>query len=117
MAQPSCRFAQVVAFDLDQCLVAAHSHGRMTPENLPDFTARVSPDFVAAVPALAQEGFCLAVATHSDRVEYSCPGRSRGTHLLGEDLVRVCPSCDESPERELLTILMTSAESSAYGAC
>ncbi|CAM9292436.1 unnamed protein product [Choristocarpus tenellus] len=79
---------KVAAFDMDQCLVAQHSRGRMTHQNLPKFLAKVTPDFLIAVPILIEEGLNVAVATHSDRAEYNwLQGRTPRTHLLGEDLV------------------------------
>ena len=101
---------KAVAFDMDQTMVAAHSHARMSKARVQeDFVARVSPDFVKLAPLLAQRGIHLAVATHSDRREHTdavrCARLHNGggfgshcvcacqtppeTHLLGEDLAEV----------------------------
>ncbi|KAJ1483098.1 hypothetical protein T484DRAFT_2615523 [Baffinella frigidus] len=77
---------KAVAFDMDQCMVAQHSHGRLSKEGLPEYLSKVSPDFVALVPELESRGIHLAVTTHSDRAEYSDSVRPE-THVLGEDLV------------------------------
>ena len=61
---------KVVCWDMDQTMVAAHSHGRMTKAGVGDFTAACSPDFLRLCPALAAAGVQQAVTTHSDRAEH-----------------------------------------------
>ena len=61
-----------VAFDLDQTLVAAHSHASMRRDRLrPDYIDKVSRDFLRVVPVLRAAGVDLAVATHSDVLEHT----------------------------------------------
>jgi len=81
---------KVVVFDMDQCMVARHSWGRLRREaaDLGDFLSRVTPDFALLARAVHARGGRLAVATHSDSAEYASPFVSRDTHIMGEDLVR-----------------------------
>lgn len=75
---------KAVAFDMDQTMVAAHSHARMSKARVQeDFVARVSPDFVKLAPLLAQRGIHLAVATHSDRREHTDAVRCARLHNGG----------------------------------
>ena len=82
----------VVAFDMDQTISRLHSQGRMTkPDTDGSFEAFVTgttPSFVAMVAALRHVDIQVAVATHSDQIEYDRLPRGRADHLLGEDLVR-----------------------------
>eukprot|EP01052_Picozoa_sp_SAG31_P060028 SAG31_NODE_19252_length_608_cov_0.952849_1_plen_122_part_10 len=67
----------VVVFDMDQCAVGQHSRGRLPKAELRNFASKATPDFVAAVRALAVMGTVgLAMATHSDLAEHS-PDRPR----------------------------------------
>jgi len=52
---------KAVAFDMDQCMVAQHSMGRLSKEELPGYLAKVSPDFVALVPELHARGVHVSV--------------------------------------------------------
>ena len=80
---------QVVVFDMDQCLVARHSMGRLRiGSDLVDYLSRITPDFVVLAKALHKRGIRLAIATHSDSVEYDAPFRSRATHIIGDDLAK-----------------------------
>ena len=78
---------RVVAFDMDQCIVSAHSRGQLLRQDLPSFLSKVSPDFVDLVPYLASRNLCLCVATHSDEAEYT-DLINPSTHIMGEELVR-----------------------------
>eukprot|EP00284_Hemiselmis_tepida_P013148 CAMPEP_0174921934 /NCGR_PEP_ID=MMETSP1355-20121228/5505_1 /TAXON_ID=464990 /ORGANISM="Hemiselmis tepida, Strain CCMP443" /LENGTH=213 /DNA_ID=CAMNT_0016167465 /DNA_START=195 /DNA_END=836 /DNA_ORIENTATION=- len=86
VADAIAKRVQCVAFDMDQCLVAQHSRGRLSKKNLGGFLSRVTPDFVKLVPELHRRGVKLAVCTHSDKAEYNAVIRPE-THVLGEDLV------------------------------
>jgi len=86
VADAIAKRVKCVAFDMDQCLVAQHSRGRMSKANLSGFLSRVTPDFVKLVPELHRRGVKLAVCTHSDRAEYNAFIKPE-THVLGEDLV------------------------------
>jgi len=86
IADAIAKRVQCVAFDMDQCLVAQHSRGRLSKENLSGFLSRVTPDFVKLVPELDRRGVKLAVCTHSDKAEYNAFVKPE-THVLGEDLV------------------------------
>ena len=80
---------QVVVFDMDQCLVARHSMGRLRiGSDLVDYLSRITPDFVFLAKALHKRGIRMAIATHSDSIEYDAPFRSRTTHIIGDDLVK-----------------------------
>lgn len=76
-----------VIFDMDQCLVSAHSRGRLRRRDLDAFVARVKPDFIAAANELHNFGFSLAVATHSDQEESAAYGRHASEYIMGEELV------------------------------
>ena len=82
---------RVVVFDMDQCLVAQHSRGRMTRTELPFFINAVTAGFKAAVHELSVAGIKVAVATHSDGIEYtsSNDGKPRRTHIIGVDLAKL----------------------------
>ena len=78
---------RVVVFDMDQCLVARHSMGRLRiGSDLVDYLSRITPDFILFAKALHEKGIRLAIATHSDSIEYNEPFRSRATHIIGDDL-------------------------------
>eukprot|EP01050_Picozoa_sp_SAG11_P012159 SAG11_NODE_1335_length_5174_cov_4.761773_4_plen_162_part_00 len=86
----------MVAFDMDQCAVAAHSHGRLPRAAAASFAASATPDFVAAVEALAahrtggERRLGLALATHSDLAQHSAakPRAGPAAVILGEELGR-----------------------------
>eukprot|EP01050_Picozoa_sp_SAG11_P023382 SAG11_NODE_4682_length_1807_cov_3.334895_1_plen_504_part_01 len=82
----------VVAFDMDQCAVAAHSHGRLPRAEAASFAGQASPDFVRAVEALAglEKPLGLAIATHSDLAQHSAAKPREGPKavILGEELAR-----------------------------
>lgn len=78
---------RVVAFDMDQCMVAAHSRGRLRRSQLGAFTSKLTRDFVLLAAACADAGLLLAVATHSDEKEYGLL-RPQTHYIVGEDLVR-----------------------------
>ena len=79
---------KVVAFDMDQCLVSQHSRGKLKRgAELESYIGNVTPDFKATVSALAREGIYLAVATHSDEVEYGVTHPTHpATHIMGAEL-------------------------------
>lgn len=77
---------KVVAFDMDQTAVGAHSHGRLARgDPLSEYLGKIKPDFVALIPALLDKGIGVALATHSDLAEASST-ITRSTHVLGDDL-------------------------------
>ena len=82
---------QVVAFDMDQCMVASHSWGSLQRSQLDGFTSKITADFVLLAQACAAAGIKLAVATHSDAAEYSAL-RPKERHRIGEELARKCIS-------------------------
>lgn len=81
----------VVVFDMDQTAVATHSRGRLQRASLDTFLNQITPDFQRLVPHLHENGFHLAIATHSDEAEFK-KGRQAAlidptTHILGKELV------------------------------
>ena len=78
---------------MDQCIVAMHSMGTLKRgKNLNKYLNKISEDFVLLSNVLHQRGIKLAVATHSDSMEYNRRGPlniSRSTHIMGEDLVEM----------------------------
>jgi hypothetical protein len=72
-------------FDMDQCLVAAHSRGSLRRQDLDQFIQAVTPSFQLLVPALKAAGIKLAVATHSDGIEHTSK-KPRSTHIIGKEL-------------------------------
>lgn len=86
---------RLVVFDMDQTAVAMHSRGQLRRTDLRDYLEHATPDFRQLVPALHQNGFFLAIATHSDAAEFSENKLDQNgclvqpeTHILGEELVR-----------------------------
>eukprot|EP01060_Flectonema_neradi_P005135 TRINITY_DN13409_c0_g1_i1.p1 TRINITY_DN13409_c0_g1~~TRINITY_DN13409_c0_g1_i1.p1 ORF type:complete len:210 (+),score=32.17 TRINITY_DN13409_c0_g1_i1:84-632(+) len=77
---------KIVAFDMDQTAVRAHSMGRLRKDEFEGYAKMVSNDFMEVVPVLLEEGFKLAIATHSDVIEYVGDIKPV-SHLLGEHLV------------------------------
>eukprot|EP01052_Picozoa_sp_SAG31_P035034 SAG31_NODE_4173_length_3509_cov_58.704985_1_plen_262_part_00 len=96
---------KVVCWDMDQTMVAAHSHGTMTKASVDEFAAAVSEDFLGLSPALAEVGIRQAVTTHSDRAEHSSTNPP-STHLLGEDLAAAVLSRSTLPYELTKTILL-----------
>jgi hypothetical protein len=79
---------RVCVFDMDQTAVAAHSHGRLERgAPLEDYLSRVTPDFQALVPLLHRHQIHLAIATHSDELEYGDKVQPV-THILGRELAQ-----------------------------
>jgi acetyl esterase/lipase len=78
---------KVVIFDMDQCMVAMHSMGRLRRDNFHVFVSKTSNDFIIFARALHSAGVKLAVATHSDSVEYNALLRPRTQYIIGEELV------------------------------
>ena len=93
-----CRIRGIkgVVFDMDQCFVAKHSRGRLKRDELPGFVQAVTPAFRLLVPALVEAGFRLAIATHSDGIEFT-EEKPRSTHIIGKELadavsgLSICP--------------------------
>jgi len=56
---------------MDQCMVQCHSRGRLLRKNVDAFASKVSPDFVAVIPALLERNIRLAVVTHSDLAQHT----------------------------------------------
>jgi hypothetical protein len=79
------RGIKCVVFDMDQCLVAAHSRGSMCRQDLHQFIRAVTPSFQSLVPALKMAGIKLAIATHSDGIEHTNK-KPRTTHIIGKEL-------------------------------
>ena len=77
---------KVIAFDMDQTAVRAHSMGQLKKEDFNKYADKASDDFLEIIPILIKEGFKIAIATHSDEVEYGDEIHPR-THLLGYHLV------------------------------
>ena len=82
-----CMGIKVVIFDMDQCMVAMHSMGRLKRSNLHVFVGKTSDDFIIFARALHKAGVKLAVATHSDSAEYNSLLRPRTQYIIGEELV------------------------------
>merc|ERR1711968_134895 len=69
----------LLAFDMDQRLVNAHSHGKLRRDELNDYLAKVTPSFVALATAIHEQNesgeamhkIHLAIATHSDALEHT----------------------------------------------
>jgi hypothetical protein len=82
------RGIRLVAFDMDQTAVAAHSRGRLRRDHQEDFFAQATPAFLRLVPALFAQGFFLAMATHSDEAEYAASSGvvQPQTHIMGHEL-------------------------------
>jgi acetyl esterase/lipase len=78
---------KVVIFDMDQCMVAMHSMGRLRRDNFLVFVSKTSDDFIIFARALHLAGVKLAVATHSDSAEYNALLRPRTEYIIGEELV------------------------------
>jgi acetyl esterase/lipase len=78
---------KVVIFDMDQCMVAMHSMGRLRRDNFHVFVSKTSNDFIIFARALHSAGVKLAVATHSDSAEYNALLRPRTQYIIGEELV------------------------------
>jgi hypothetical protein len=78
---------KAVAFDMDQCIVACHSRGRLRRDELDSFLAKISPDFIALVPLLVARNVKLSITTHSDEAEYT-PSKPESTYIMGDELVR-----------------------------
>ena len=93
-ASIASRIAQLgvkcVAFDMDQCTVAQHSMGSMSRHGdaLKKFIARTSSSFAPLARNLHQQGVLLAIATHSDAIEYSTKNRSDKDYIIGDELVQ-----------------------------
>ena len=80
---------RVVVWDMDRTMSSSHCGSGLRIRELDDYIGKASSDFVLAARALAKDPrFVLAVATGSDPEEYSLPGQSRATHILGPDLAR-----------------------------
>jgi len=79
---------KVVVFDMDQTAVSMHSRGRLKRSEIEQFVSKTSNDFKLIVPALAEEGIKLAIATHSDEAEFIRDDVDKETHILGEELAR-----------------------------
>ena len=60
----------------------------MTYKKLPRFLSKVTEDFKSIVSELVKKGIKLAIATHTDKAQYT-RRRTVKTHLYGEDLVNV----------------------------
>jgi len=83
----------LLAFDMDQCLVNAHSHGKLRRDELNDYLAKVTPSFVALATAIHEQNesgeamhkIHLAIATHSDALEHTDLTPPE-THIMGDDL-------------------------------
>ena len=87
----------VIVFDMDQCMVAAHSRGRLRRSQLASFTSRLSADFAVLATACAAAGLRLAVATHSDEAEYGWL-RPRTDFIIGDELVHAVLRAAGLPE-------------------
>ena len=80
---------RVVVWDMDRTMSSSHCGSGLRIRELDDYIGKASSDFLLAARALAADPrFVLAVATASDPEEYSLPGQSRATHILGPDLAR-----------------------------
>merc|ERR1711968_379030 len=83
----------LLAFDMDQCLVNAHSHGKLRRDELNDYLAKVTPSFVALATAIHEQNesgeamhkIHLAIATHSDALEHTDLTPPE-THIMGDNL-------------------------------
>ena len=80
---------KVVAFDMDQCLVNAHSRGdiKRQPGELQKFYDKVTIGFKVLSRVLHKEGIKLAIATHSDENEYFTLMKSQQDYVIGTELV------------------------------
>lgn len=82
---------QVVVFDMDCTMSTKHCGPGLLRSDLQSYIDAASPDFVAALRALAKaktagQRIRCAVATGSDPAEYELEGQSKETHILGPDL-------------------------------
>ena len=80
---------RVVAFDMDQTIVAQHSWGQMKRHGdaLSNFFGKITPAFALLARRLHSAGFKLAVATHSDAAEYNLLYRRKEDYVIGAELV------------------------------
>lgn len=76
---------KVVVFDMDLTAVAEHSRGSLLRSRLDEYLERATPGFRSLVPQLHENGFSLAIATHSDEAEFNGEIHPK-THILGEEL-------------------------------
>lgn len=76
---------RLVVFDMDLTAVAAHSRGRLLREDLDEYVSKATPSFLALVPKLHENGFFVAIATHSDEAEFGGEVQP-DTHILGNEL-------------------------------
>ena len=83
------RGIKVIAFDMDQCLVNAHSRGSMKrqPAALTKFYGKVTTGFKVLARVAHKHGLKLAVATHSDENEYFTSFKSQQEYIMGTELV------------------------------
>ncbi|GBG29472.1 snRNA-activating protein complex subunit 1 [Hondaea fermentalgiana] len=81
---------RVVAFDMDQTAVGAHSRGRLRRgAPLAEFLSKTKADFIALVPELLERGLGVAIATHSDASQFRYNNVIRpSTHILGLELAQ-----------------------------
>ena len=90
---------KVVVFDMDQCAVRTHSHGRLKRHDLISYIGGVMEDFISIVKALSKDNTIhLAIATHSDEIEYNKSFRSKTNNIIGVELARAVVDAVFPPE-------------------
>ena len=78
---------KVVVFDMDQCIVAMHSMGRLRRSEFSTFAQKITEDFLIFAKILHFSGVKLAVGTHSDSIEYNKYYKSETDFIIGDELV------------------------------
>eukprot|EP00039_Didymoeca_costata_P021236 m.343875 g.343875 ORF g.343875 m.343875 type:complete len:171 (-) comp23461_c0_seq1:165-677(-) len=73
---------------MDHTISSKHCGPGLLRSDLDNYIQGCSQDFVSYACALAKAGFHQAVATGSDPKEYTLPGQSKESHILGPDLAR-----------------------------
>ena len=79
---------KAVIFDMDQCLVNAHSRGRLHRSELDYFLSKITKDFKYVTEALSRHNIRMAIATFSDSFEYHPLWKKKEDYIIGDDLVQ-----------------------------
>jgi hypothetical protein len=94
---------EVVVWDMDKTMSAKHCGSGLLRVDMQEYVDHASPDFITVMKALSNQRednrmVRCAVATGSDPLEYSLPGQSKESHILGPDLAKALVSyhCPEA---------------------
>lgn len=79
---------KVVVFDMDQCIVKAHSNGCLLRSQLQYYLNEISYDFILLSKILKQNHIKLAIATFSDELEVS-NWLYKSKYIIGKELVDI----------------------------